>query len=256
MKMKKSQGKGIYLLPNLFTTANLFSGFYAIVSAFNGNFIFASIAILVATIFDSLDGKVARMTRSSSKFGLQYDSLADLISFGVAPALLIYTWALSPYGRLGWIAAFLFVACGALRLARFNIQAETIQSKNFLGLPIPAAASVVATTVLLDYHIIGMGKEIRPIVILLITYTLAYLMVSNIRYRSLKEFNLRGKKSFSFLVAIVLIMIVLATNPQLMFFLIFSLYALSGPAEKFLLPLLRRPSEGKEEVRENLEKNP
>jgi CDP-diacylglycerol---serine O-phosphatidyltransferase len=239
---RRYREKGIYLIPNLITTGNLFAGFYAVVAVFNGDFKVAAIAILVATLFDSLDGKAARLTNTTSRFGMEYDSLSDVVSFGVAPGLLIHAWALNAYGRLGWIAAFLFVACGALRLARFNVQSATVESKSFTGLPIPGAAGLIAATVLLDDHILSMGKEIRPIAILALTYVLAFLMVSNIRYHSFKELDLRGRQPFNFLVAAVLILIVFAAAPQIMMFSFFAVYAASGPLEPVLryLPDRRR----------------
>jgi CDP-diacylglycerol---serine O-phosphatidyltransferase len=240
---RKYRERGIYVIPNLLTTGNLFAGFYAVVAVFNGDFKMASIAILVATLFDGLDGKAARLTKTTSRFGMEYDSLCDVVSFGVAPGLLIHAWALNAFGRLGWIAAFLFVACGALRLARFNVQSATVESKMFTGLPIPGAAGLIAATVLLDEHILAMGREIRPIAILALTYVLAFLMVSNIRYHSSKEFDLRNRKPFNFLVAAVLILIVFAAAPQIMMFSFFAVYAASGPIEpslKFLLTRRRR----------------
>ena len=240
MKHRRLRGKGIFLLPNLFTTGNLFSGFYALIASFNGHYDLAAIAILVATVFDFLDGKVARATRATSRFGIEYDSLADLVSFGLAPGLLIYAWALDTYGRVGWIAAFLFVVCGALRLARFNVQVEHGEGRHFHGLPIPAAATVLATTVLLDLHFIGMGREIRPMVMLLTTYALAFLMVSGLRYRSFKEYHWRDRKPFRVLVSVVLVMVLVAAQPQIMLFAISVLYALSGPFEFVLGKPIRR----------------
>jgi len=145
--MTRRKGKGIYILPNLLTSISLFSGFYAIVASVNMQFTHAAYAVFVSAIFDMLDGRVARLTGSSSRFGMEYDSLSDVIAFGVAPGLLVYMWALKGYGRFGWLAAFLFVACGALRLARFNVQADNAQKKNFLGLPIPAAAATIAGSI-------------------------------------------------------------------------------------------------------------
>jgi len=192
MKKRKSQikmRKGIYILPNLFTTGNLFCGFWAIVSVFQEQFFYAAVAILLASVFDVLDGKVARLSGATSKFGIQYDSLADLISFGVAPSLLAFSWALRPYGRFGWLAAFLFVVCGALRLARFNVMASSGETKYFKGLPIPAAASMIALTILLYLRLIETGW-VKDIVILVMIYILAFLMVSTIRYFSFKELGL------------------------------------------------------------------
>jgi CDP-diacylglycerol--serine O-phosphatidyltransferase len=240
MKVKEYRKKGVYLIPNLFTTGNLFSGFYAIIAVLNADYIRASIAILLATVFDFVDGQSARMTKSTSRFGVEYDSLADLVSFGVAPGLLIYTWALSAYGRLGWVAAFLFVAFGALRLARFNVQISTVESKHFVGLPIPAAASVIASLVLFDHHILRVGQEVRPILILVTTYVLAFLMVSHFRYRSFKDFQLRDRKPFHVLSALILLLIVIAALPQVMLFVFFALYAVSGVAERPILALTRR----------------
>ncbi len=234
--------RGIALLPNVMTTANLFSGFYAIVSVLSANYLHAAAAILIAIIFDSLDGYVARYTKSSSRFGLEYDSLADLISFGLAPGLLIYTWALSGYGRLGWVAAFLFVACGALRLARYNVQASGSDVRYFTGLPIPAAAGLIAATVLLDEYILRLGKEVRPVVILVMIYALAALMVSRFRYG--KQLRLPHWRPFELLVGSVLVLVILALFPQMTIFVGFAGYALSGVLDRpwrALLKKIRRP---------------
>jgi CDP-diacylglycerol--serine O-phosphatidyltransferase len=152
-KNLENRPRSVYVLPNLFTTANLFCGFYAIIAALNYKFEISAIAILIANIFDIADGKVARITNTTSKFGVEYDSLCDLISFGVAPSLLIYCWALKPFGKFGWIASFLFTACGALRLARFNVMVSVSEKGRFTGLPIPGAASMIATTVLLMFDL-------------------------------------------------------------------------------------------------------
>jgi CDP-diacylglycerol--serine O-phosphatidyltransferase len=220
--------KGVYILPNLFTTGNLFCGFWAIISVFQERFFYAAIAILLACIFDLLDGKIARLSGATSKFGVQYDSLADLISFGIAPALLAFTWALRPYGRFGWLAAFLFVACGALRLARFNVQSSSGEVKYFKGLPIPAAAMMIALTILLYLRLIETGW-VKDIVILVMIYVLAFLMVSNIRYFSFKELNLSRRKPFNIFIFIILSITVILMEPVIVFFGIMVLYIFSGP---------------------------
>ncbi len=225
--------KGVYILPNLFTTGNLFCGFWAIISVFQEKFFYAAIAILLASVFDVLDGKVARLSGATSKFGVQYDSLADLISFGVAPAILAYSWALRPYERFGWLAAFLFLVCGALRLARFNVMSASGETKYFKGLPIPAAATMIALTILLYLRLIETGW-IKDIVILVMIYILAFLMVSNIRYASFKELDLAKRKPFRIFMFVVLSMIVIVMEPVLVLFGFVCLYVLSGPANLIL----------------------
>ena len=220
--------KGIYILPNLFTTGNLFCGFWAIVSVFQEKFEYAAYAIVLASVFDALDGKVARLSGAMSKFGVQYDSLADLISFGVAPALLAFTWALRPYGRFGWLAAFLFVVCGALRLARFNVQSSSGEVKYFKGLPIPAAAIMIALTILLYLRLIETDL-VKDIVILVMIYILAFLMVSNIRYFSFKELDLAKRKPFSLFIFLILSMIVIIMEPTVVLFGFILTYVFSGP---------------------------
>ncbi|WP_447974165.1 CDP-diacylglycerol--serine O-phosphatidyltransferase [Nitrospira sp. Kam-Ns4a] len=223
--------RGVYLIPNLLTTGNLFCGLYSILAVFNANYVAAAVAILVALVFDMLDGKSARWTNSTSQFGVEYDSLADLVSFGVAPGLLIYSWALSAHGMAGGAVMFAFIACGALRLARYNVMSATSESKYFTGLPIPAAASVLATLVIFDHHILRVGAEVKPLLILVMTLGLAFLMVSTIKYRSFKDLKFKGRH-FNYLVwAILAIMLVMAW-PQLMLFLLFVGYALLGPVER------------------------
>jgi CDP-diacylglycerol---serine O-phosphatidyltransferase len=236
--MAESMRKGIYILPNLFTTGSLFAGFYGIVATTDGDFHSAAIWILVSSIFDGLDGKVARMTGTSTKFGVEYDSLADLVAFGVAPGILMYSWALKPFGRLGWLAAFLFVVCGALRLARFNVQVNTVESKRFVGLPIPAAASMVSATVLL-FHRFGWPGSFKKLAILILIYSLAFLMVSSFRYYSFKDPELIKRQPFAVLVLAILLLIVIAAEPVVMLFVIFLLYVLSGPIG-FLMGYPRR----------------
>jgi CDP-diacylglycerol---serine O-phosphatidyltransferase len=236
--MAESMRKGIYILPNLFTTGSLFAGFYSMVSTLNGDFNTAAIWVLVSSIFDGLDGKVARLTGTSSKFGVEYDSLADLVAFGVTPGLLMYSWALKPFGRLGWLAAFLFVVCGALRLARFNVQVNTVESKRFVGLPIPAAASMVSATVLLFHHMHWLSSY-KKLAILLLLYFLAFLMVSNLKYYSFKDPGLIKRQPFGFLVFAVILLIVIAAEPVLMLFVLFMCYTISGPVG-YIMTLPRR----------------
>lgn len=227
--------RGIYILPNLFTTLNIFCGFIAVIFALDGKFISAAYSIVIAGIFDGLDGKIARATRTTSKFGVEYDSMADLISFGMAPALMFYLWVLAPLGRVGWLGAFLFTVCGALRLARFNTQTGTVSSDYFVGLPIPASAGMLAATVLFCQHI-GMEQTISPIFFLVMVYGLSFLMVSNIRYHSFKKPELFKRMNFNGLVGIILIFIFIAAQPAIALFFIGAIYVASGP----LLLLMHR----------------
>jgi CDP-diacylglycerol--serine O-phosphatidyltransferase len=220
--------KGIYILPNLFTAGSLFAGFYSMVSTVNGDYRTAALWILASSIFDGLDGKVARLTGTSSKFGVEFDSLADVVSFGAAPGLLVYCWALKPFGRVGWLAGFLFLCCAALRLARFNVQVDTVESRRFVGLPTPAAASVVSATVLFFYHF-GWPSTFYKIGIITLIYFLAFLMVSNVRYYSFKDPSLVKRQPFVFLVVAVLLLTVIAAEPAIMLFTLFICYILSGP---------------------------
>ena len=225
---KEGIPRGIYILPNLFTTLNIFCGFYSVIAAVNGAINAAAIAILVAVIFDALDGKIARATQTTSRFGVEYDSLADLISFGLAPGLMAYLWVLKPLGRLGWLAAFLFMVCGALRLARFNTQVDSVKSDYFVGLPIPAAAGMIAATVLL-HHRLGIGSGANKILILMLIYILSFFMVSSIKFHSFKKPELFKKMNFNVLVAAILIMIFIAAQPAIALFSIGFVYVLSGP---------------------------
>lgn len=220
--------KGIYVLPNFFTSLNLFCGFYALIAAIDRKFTTAAVAILIGIMFDMLDGKIARATHTSSKFGVEYDSLADLISFGLAPGVTMYLWALRPFGRIGWLAAFLFMACGALRLARFNTQVGTISSEHFVGLPIPAAAGMNATTILL-FQKLGLAGDAKPVLILVMLYGLSFLMVSTIRYESFKKPELFRKMNFNVSVAAILILIFIAAQPSIALFLIGVSYVTLGP---------------------------
>jgi CDP-diacylglycerol--serine O-phosphatidyltransferase len=229
LKKKREVRRGVYVLPNLLTTACLCSGFYAIIAALQGKYSVAAIAIFVAFIFDGVDGRVARLTRTTSRFGVEYDSLADLVAFGVAPAILAFSWALEPWERLGWLAAFLYVACGALRLARFNVQVDTAEPRVFRGLPIPMAASVIASTYLL-FRYLGVEPETRHLSLLLMTYALALLMVSRIPYPSFKKVDIFRRKPFSTLVVLVVTLVVVLAKPEIMLFGLSIVYLVLGPA--------------------------
>jgi CDP-diacylglycerol--serine O-phosphatidyltransferase len=222
--------KGIYLLPNLFTTAALFAGFYAIVSAMNSNFEAAATAIFVALVLDGMDGRIARLTSTQSAFGAEYDSLSDMVAFGLTPALVIYEWALSGVGKIGWLAAFLYAAAAALRLARFNTQVGTADKRFFQGLPCPAAAAVLASLVW-HGHVTGMRNGLLAMPLALaITVCVAALMVSNIRYHSFKEIDLRGRIRFVSVLVIVLVFVFVSLDPPLVLLLLSVGYALHGPA--------------------------
>lgn len=220
--------KGIYILPNLFTTAALFSGFYAIVQAMNSHFQNASVAVFIAMIMDGLDGRVARWTHTESDFGAQYDSLSDMVSFGLAPALLAYEWSLSTFGNLGWLIAFLYAAAAALRLARFNSQAHVDRRLSFHGLPSPSAAALVSGLVWMSRSFGLVGADMN-VMTLVITVLAAAAMVSNIRYQSFKRFDLKGRVPFIAVLAIVLTFVLISLNPPRVLFLMFLAYAASGP---------------------------
>jgi CDP-diacylglycerol---serine O-phosphatidyltransferase len=225
---EKKRRRGIYILPSLFTTASLFAGFYAIVQAMNGNFEYAPLAIFIAMILDALDGRIARLTHTESDFGAEYDSLVDMVSFGLAPALIMYEWALSGMGKLGWLAAFIYTAAAGLRLARFNTQVGVADKRFFRGLPSPAAAALLVGLVWV-LHANGVpGREIS-IAALVVTVMAGVLMVSNIRYRSFKDVDLRGRVSFMTILSLPLVLVLLFQDPPLVLFLTFLLYALSGP---------------------------
>ena len=220
--------RGIYLLPNLFTTGALFSGFYAITSAVNGNYETAVIAIFIAMILDGLDGRVARLTNTQSDFGAQYDSLSDMVAFGVAPALIMYLWAFSSLGRLGLFAAFVHTAGGALRLARFNTQIESADKRYFQGLPSPAAAAILAGFIWISLEH-GYDIDMIKFLAIVLTISTGLLMVSNFRYSSFKQIDLKGKVPFFMAIAVMLAIGFVMAQPQTMLFLLFLAYAISGP---------------------------
>jgi CDP-diacylglycerol--serine O-phosphatidyltransferase len=228
--------RGVYLLPNLLTTGAMFAGFYAMVAAINGEFSQAVIAIFVAGLFDGLDGRVARLTNTQSEFGVQYDSLSDLVSFGVAPALVLYVWSLKSlgsyggpaWGKLGWAAAFVFAACGALRLARFNTQVGTADKRYFVGLAIPAGAGLAMSYVWTVLDLPATGTDVRFITLIVCVVT-GLLMVSRFRYFSFKAWPLKDKVPFYWIPVAILILVALAINPPRVLFAIALTYALSGP---------------------------
>ena len=232
MTKKTPSKRGIYLLPSVLTTFGMFAGFYSIFSSINGEFTIAAISIMIAMMWDTLDGRVARLTNTQSAFGAEYDSLADLVSFGLAPALLVYEWSLYELGRFGWLAAFVYLACAALRLARFNTQVGIADKRFFQGLPSPAAAGVIASMIWLkiwtfasfDSEVISLGYYLGAG----ITILCGILMVSNVRYYSFKELDSK-KASFRFLLLIVLSLIILMYKPNIILFTGFFLYLLSGP---------------------------
>jgi CDP-diacylglycerol--serine O-phosphatidyltransferase len=222
--------KGIYILPNSLTLCGMFCGFYAILASFKGHFIYGAWAILIAIIFDGLDGWVARLTNSTTKFGIELDSLSDLVAFGVAPAVLIYSWALQPFGRLGWGAAFLYVTCGALRLARYNVQMGTAESKAFTGLPIPGAGGLTASFVLFYGEVWGTLSG-RNHMILSMTFLLAVLMVSTVKFHGLKEVDFKKRKPFWLLVAIVGAFVLIFMYPEIILFSFGIIYVFWGIIE-------------------------
>ena len=241
--------RGIYLLPNLFTTGALFAGFYSIVAAINEQFEPAAIAIFVAMVLDGLDGRIARLTNTTSEFGMEYDSLSDMVSFGLAPALIMYQWALSDIGKLGWLASFIYTASAALRLARFNTQASSIDKRFFQGLPSPAAAAVLAGMIWFGSDF-GLNDGSAVIVFCLpITILAGILMVSNIRYHSFKKLDLKGKVPFMAVLIIVAIFVLVAVEPSLVLCTITILYALSGPI--LTLFVLRKHRESRKINEEN-----
>ena len=222
---------GIYLLPNLFTTGALFAGFYGIVAAINNRFEAAAIAVLVAMVLDGMDGRIARMTNTQSDFGAQYDSLSDMASFGLAPALVIYQWSLFELGKLGWLAAFMFSAAAALRLARFNTQVGIADKRFFQGLPSPAAAGLIAASVWFGESF-GLRESLAvPGLTMLATIAAALLMVSNIRYYSFKDLDLRGRVPFVAVLAIVMVFVLVSLEPASVLLTLFAGYAVSGIGE-------------------------
>ncbi|MCA0402265.1 MAG: CDP-diacylglycerol--serine O-phosphatidyltransferase [Proteobacteria bacterium] len=239
---QKESHSGIYLLPNLFTTASLFTAFYSIVSLLNARYEVAAIAIFIGMIADGLDGRIARLTNTQTAFGAEYDSLSDMVTFVVAPALLVYSWALQGLGKVGWLISFVYTAAVAIRLARFNTKVETADKRYFQGLPCPPAAAVMASMVWfcqqnqLSGYLISIFSAIIAVI-------LAVLMVSNIPYYSFKEVDFKGKVPFLYLLLMVILFVAIALEPPIVLFSGFIIYALSGPIFfLFLLKRMKKPS--------------
>ncbi|MBI5640258.1 MAG: CDP-diacylglycerol--serine O-phosphatidyltransferase [Nitrospirae bacterium] len=227
----------------------MFCGFFAIMSAINGNFVNAAWAIILANIFDGLDGWIARLTNTSTRFGIELDSLSDLVAFGVAPSIMMYKWTLMPFGRLGWAAAFLFVACGALRLARFNVQTGAPGSKAFKGMPIPGAATILSSIVLFYYEF-WQGLPARNYLFPVITIVLALLMVSTLRYHGLKEIDFKEKKPFWFLVVVVIFLFFMLIHASTALFIFAITYLVWGIIENIILVLRKSASRQDKQQRE------
>ncbi len=229
---KKVRRKGIFLLPNLFTSAALFAGFYAIINAINGDFAAAGLAIFFGQLLDGVDGRVARMTNTQSKFGQEFDSLSDMVTFGVAPAIIVFMWCLSDLGKLGWAVAFIYVASAAIRLARFNSQAENSDNRYFTGLASPPAATLVASSVWLGFDL-GYTAETMPLIMViamgLLTVAVGCLMVMNVRYHSFKGIDFTSRVSVVALFIFLLLLVLIASNPPTVLFILAATYAFSGP---------------------------
>lgn len=239
--MRQKEGhSGIYLLPNLLTTASLFAAFYSIIASLKAQYDVAVIAIFIGMVTDGLDGRIARMTNTESSFGAEYDSLSDMVTFGVAPALLLYSWSLHQFGKLGWLVAFIYTAAVALRLARFNTQVETADKRYFQGLNCTFAAAFVSSFVGLCQQN-DWSFEVVSILSGSIAMVSAALMVSNVRYYSFKELDFKGKVPFLYVLLIVLIFVAVAANPTVTVFIVSGLYALSGPFQTlFVLNRMRK----------------
>ena len=249
---KLPRHKSVYLLPNLLTTASLFIGFLGLTWAIQGDYASCALCILASCVFDGLDGKVARITHTTSEFGVQLDSLADLVAFGVVPAVMTYLWVLQDYGRLGLMAAFLFMACGALRLARFNVQASSSSKKHFVGLPIPAGACSLATLVLFSEYVPAeYMHSVMPMCALVLVYVLSFFMVSTVRFYSFKEISAFKAHPFSWMVTAILIFSLVASRPKFLGFIFFLSYLISGPIYTIIL-LSRR---NKRLLRDNPQKS-
>ncbi len=227
---QKESHSGIYLLPNLFTTASLFAAFYSVVASMKGQYEIAAIAIFIGMIADGLDGRIARLTNTQTAFGGQYDSLSDMVTFGVAPALLVYSWSLQTLGKIGWLVAFMFTAAVAIRLARFNTKMETEDKRYFQGLACPAGAAILSSFVWFCSQN-ELGNSVITLIAASMTVVVAMLMVSNIRYYSFKEIDFKGKVPFLYLLLMVILFVAIAANPSVILLTGFLIYALWGPLQ-------------------------
>ena len=254
---KKVLRKGIYLLPNLLTLGALFAGFYAVIAGMSGDFNEAGWALLIAAIFDGLDGRIARLTNTQSAFGAEFDSLSDMVSFGMAPALIVFSWALAPLGRIGWAASFIYMSCAALRLARFNIQLGTVDKRFFLGLQSPMAAGLITSFPWVAYKY---GVEVTPTIAYFtagLAVVAGLLMISNYHYFSFKELNFKGRVPYVVFVMAVVLLVVVAQNPHEMIIIMAVAYAASGPLgwlfRRFSKPAMADPqSEGESQSKKAL----
>ena len=233
--------RGLFVLPTLFTVGNLFCGYLSIWASIRGTFESAAALVIVAAVLDALDGRIARLTNSTSAFGEEYDSLADLVSFGVAPAVLAYSWGLSDFHRIGWMASFLFVVCGSMRLARFNIQTKIVDKRYFVGLPIPAGAATIVALVLATPD--RLVSRVWMAGLLVMTVIVSYLMISTIRYRSFKDLDLRRRRPAWILPLIAAVFVVIGFAPRMALLVLALTFAASGPVAKLVSMLRRRPEE-------------
>lgn len=231
--------RGLFVLPTLFTVGNLFCGYLSIWASIRGTFESAAVLVIVAAVLDALDGRIARLTNSTSEFGEEYDSLADLVSFGVAPAVLAYSWGLSDFDRVGWIGSFLFVVCGSMRLARFNIQTKVVDKRYFVGLPIPAGAATIVTLVLATPD--RLVSRVWMAGLLVMTVLVSYLMISTIRYRSFKDLDLRRRRPAWILPLIAALFVVIGFAPKIALLTVAITFAASGPVAKLVSLLRRKP---------------
>lgn len=239
--------RGVYILPNLVTAASLFAAFHSLMLTSNGQYKSAAIWIFISAICDGLDGKIARMTGTSSKFGVEFDSLVDVMAFGLIPAFLAYSWALKPFGRIGWLAAVLFATCGAIRLARFNIQVNVVKSTRFVGLPIPAAGCMIASVVLISQTYLTNLDFYLRLGVLILVLLLAFLMVSTVSYYSFKDPALIKRQPLGVFIFAIILLLLLWAEPIIMIFTVMITYIMIG----FLISIVTIPKRRKEKLSNN-----